>query len=192
MKVVNLPGLVVLVGHHGRALPHRHHQRARGLRVGQHRWQCVARLRADHFSDRRGRFGTARLHHAAPALERAVAHQLRVALVDLGDESEPLAVIAQDDEIERPRQARRQAGRRDHFFTARNAVGLLGREAGAGRERIAGVGAVQVGVAPQDARRVLAAGVRRIGLCLGLRVADGQGKGNLLGVFHHATDGRIG
>ena len=173
-----LAGLVVLVGHDGRALPHRHHQRARDLRVGQHRWQCVGRLRADQFGYRRGGLGAARLDHAAPALDGAVAHQRRVAVVDLGDEPETLAVVAQDDEIERPRQARRQARRRDHFFAAGDAVGLLRREAIAGRECVSGIGAVQVGVTPQHACRVLAAGIRRIGLRLGRRLAGGHGDGD--------------
>jgi len=182
-----LPGLVVLVGHDGRALPDRHHQRARDLRVGQHRWQCVGRLRADQLGHRRRGLGAARLDHATPPLDGAVAHQLRVALVDLGDESEPLGVVAQDDEVERPRQARRQARRRNHLLAAGDAVGLLGREAIAGRERVTRVGAVQVGVAPQDARRVLAAGVRRIGLRLGRRLARRDGNVHVLDILHDAA-----
>ena len=143
------PGLVVALGDAGVVLP----DRARELRAEHRFWHRAGADRADHLDRRLDRALAAGCHQVVPAPQRRVRHQVRVALLDLLGGAQAFGVIGDDQEIERAAQPDRLAGGGDHLLAAREAVGRLGAERVAEGGGIQRIGGVQMGVAPENARR---------------------------------------
>src|SRR6202011_5068111 len=89
-------------------------------------------------------------------------HQVRVALLDLLGGTQCLSMIGDHQEIERAAQPDRLAGRRDHLLAASETVSRFGAERVTECRCIQRIGGMQMSITPQNARRVIAPGVRRV------------------------------
>ena len=152
------PRLVIALGGAGVVLP----DRAREL-LAQHRfWHRAGADRADDLDRRLARAVATGCHQVVPAPQRRVRHQVRVALLDLLGGAQPLGMIGDHQEIERAAQPDRLAGGGNHLLAASEAVGRLRAERVAEGGGIQRIGGMQMGVTPENARRIISAGIRRI------------------------------
>ena len=136
----------------------------RGPRRGESLRHLVLAEAGDDVDRRLGPFAALDLVVPLASLRRG--QQLRFAAHQLREEPHAVRVIGDDQEVERPRQLDRLAAVRSDLLAASEAVGILGRQAGAERAGIHREGGVQVRVAEERQRREIAPCVGRI---VGLR-----------------------
>ena len=117
-----------------------------------------------------GRVGVASAQHVVPALALLGSEDLGIALEELRHQAVHLGVVRDHDPVERPGEPGPEPARRDHFLAAGESEGLFLSQP-THRARVDGNGRVQVRVAPEDVRRVVAADVGRV---LHLRVLPGH------------------
>ena len=155
-------GIVVFLGCRGVLLPDGFHDRADDLWILDGRGQRVLRLAGHHVvGGVRGGL-PAFLHRLVPSSQDRILRKRGIAFIDLEHQPQALGVVGDHQEIQRARQLGRNACGRDDFLAASEAIGLLRGKPVARHERVTRVRRMVVGVAEKRARRILAAGVRRV------------------------------